>query len=200
MKNRRFFKIVQFIYLVLNLIFLSACSPINSVQPFDEKQAELILKNDYTTKAAQEKIEIALPNAEDWKKINVVKNKKNIMFVPVNENSDHWTQSIRTQSIAYLDEPKITAKKMVLNEIKEAYEHCKQVKAMVIKQTPSFVTYKLDLAYCDDSPNQIQIGKAFNGSDAVYTVFYSALVEHIPSTELQQMSQTIKRAQLVSAS
>ncbi|OGT42683.1 MAG: hypothetical protein A3F13_09475 [Gammaproteobacteria bacterium RIFCSPHIGHO2_12_FULL_40_19] len=121
------------------------------------------------------------------------------MFIPRDENVDSWKQSIRTQIIAYLDEPKISAKKMVLSEMRFAYNHCKQVKAMLIKQTASFVTYKLDMHHCDDQADQIQVGKIFNGVDAVYMVYYTALSNQTSSIQLQQMSEMIKATQLVKA-
>ena len=184
---------------LLMCLLLTACSPINSLQPFNQEQAALVLKSDYVTQPAQEKIEIALPDEENWKKINIVKNKKNLMFIPRDENVDSWKQSIRTQIIAYLDEPKISAKKMVLSEMRFAYNHCKQVKAMLIKQTASFVTYKLDMHHCDDQADQIQVGKIFNGVDAVYMVYYTALSNQTSSIQLQQMSEMIKTTQLVKA-
>ena len=184
---------------LLMCLLLSACSPINSLQPFNQEQAALVLKSDYVTQPAQEKIEIVLPDEDNWKKINIVKNKKNLMFIPRNENIDSWKQSIRTQIIAYLDEPKISAKKMVLSEMRFAYNHCKQVKAMLIKQTASFVTYKLDMHHCDEQADQIQVGKIFNGVDAVYMVYYTALSNQTSSIQLQQMSEMIKTTQLVKA-
>jgi len=176
---------------------MSACSPINSLQPFDQEQAALILKNDYVIQPAQEKIEITLPQEQDWKKVNLAESKRNIMLIPNNADVNHWDQSIRTQIIAYFDEPKITAKKMVLSEMKYAHEHCNQVKAMLIKQTKKFIIYKLDIANCPNQANQIQIGKTFNGIDAVYTLYYTALTDKVPITQLKQMSHMIKTAQLV---
>lgn len=176
-------------------LLLTACSPINSLQPFDQQQAELLLKNDSTIQPAEQKIEINLPQKETWQKTNMVKDKRNLMFIPANESEQHWTQSIRSEAISYSDEPKMTAKRMVLNEMKYASEHCK-VNAVLTKQTTTFITYKLDLRNCDNQADQIQIGKAFNGSDGVYLIYYTAISGEAASSQLEEMSVAVKSAEL----
>src|SRR3990167_318059 len=184
------------ISLLILCLMVSACSPINSLQPFDQQQAEMVLKNDYVIRPAAQKIELSLLQ-QDWEDDHPDKNKRNLMLFPRGESATRWTQSVQTEVVAYLDEPKITAKKMALNKMKYAYDHCRRVNAMIIKQTTTFVTYKVDMMNCDNQPNQIQIGKTFNGIDAVYTVYYSALSNQVSSSQLQEMAQMIKTARLV---
>src|SRR3990167_4617667 len=135
MKNLHF---PQKIYIFFLIALLAACSPINSLQPFDQQQAETILKNDYTTQPGAQKIELSLSQA-NWEDYHPNKDKRNLMLFPRGESEAQWTQSVQTEVVAYLDEPKITAKKMALNKMKYAYDHCRRVNAMIIKQTTTFV-------------------------------------------------------------
>jgi len=191
---------LRFNSLILLTILLLGCSPINSVQPFDQQQAAQILKNDYVTQPAKQKIALDLPGDQKWKSLQTDANKNNRLLLPENNSLANWQQSIRTSITGYLDEPKINAKKIVLREIKNAYQQCQRVNASVLKETANYLIYKIDMAGCEHQPNQIQIGKTFNGSDAVYTVYYSAQTNQIATAQLILMSHVIKKSQLVAAS
>lgn len=178
---------------------LAGCSEVNSVTPFDHKQAALILQQNYVSQPAEQMVKLDLPRNNQWKKIDLSFTNKGApaMLVPKNETEDHWTQSIRTKINAYINTPGITAKQVVQADLNHARENCKEASGAIISETRDSIVYQLNFANCANEKNQTQIGKAFNGKDAVYLVRYAAIDCKVQPTDVANMSRIIKQAQLV---
>jgi hypothetical protein len=84
--------ITKITYTLLILSSLSACSPVDSLKPFDQEQATNIIKQSYTTQPAKQMISIVLPQPQHWKRLNQMP----AMLIPANETKENWTESIQT--------------------------------------------------------------------------------------------------------
>lgn len=178
---------------------LSACSSVDSTKVFDQQQAANLLHQSRTTQPTQQMIKIALPDKHNWKRVDMSLGTVGtpIMLIPVNETTTNWNQSIRTKILPFISDKDATAYKFVRNEISNAKSDCKTAEATILSQTDESVFYSIHMNGCDDEKNQTRIGKAITGSDAVYSVYYSAVTGQVNDKQMNRYSQVIKTAQLV---
>lgn len=178
---------------------LTACSSVDSVQVFNQQQAAILLSHDHTMQPTRQMIKLPLANKHDWKKIDISYGTIGtpVMLIPTNETRDDWTQSYRTQIRGYRHSPGINAKKMAQQIMADAKQQCTQAAGEVIIDHPSFTEYKLKLSGCHEEQDQIQVGKAFNGSDAVYVVYYSAKTGRASNAEINKNAHAIRYAKLL---
>ena len=179
-----------------SLVCLSACSPVNSLTPFDQTQAALILQQNYTPKPAKQRISLALPAHSNWQRIDLSRGTVGtpIMLVPPSQTADEWHESIITAIRPYIFHPDITAKKYMEERIKLVKDHCQHVLVQSTANTEQTAVFELSVSNCDDAKDQTQLTKVFNGKDAVYILRYSVTGKtHVPAS----MSSAIKTATLV---
>lgn len=167
---------------------LSGCSSVNSLQPFNQRQAALMLQQNHIFHPSEQVIGIALPHITSWKRIDLSYNTVGtpFMYVPIGENRKVWTQSIRTQIRDYLRYPHINANRFFYDEMNYQKAYCASVTGNIIVQRSDYDLYQMTLSDCHNQPNQQQYGKIFNGKDAVYVVYYSWLSTVTPSLATQQ--------------
>lgn len=196
-------KIIQFVFLSCLLyyitFFLSACSPIDSLKPFDSKQIMVLLNEHHTKKPTQQMIQIDLPHPESWRKIDLswTGSGSPSMFVLSSESASDWTESIRTIMIPYADEPQLTPKKWLKAMQQHHNKHCKITTNTLQADDPNIIMFEFKMNDCDDRKAQMQIGKAFKGIDALYVVYYTVLINDINKKEINAMRNMIARAKLV---
>lgn len=172
--------------------FLSACSPIDSVRPFDQQQANVLLHEDHRTQPAKQMITLRLPNGQHWQKTG-----NPVMLFPYEENASNWHQRIDTKISGYKNTPGITASTFVKNEIDIAAQNCKHIRPEILEETSAALIYRLNAAGCVHDEDSKQIAKVFNGMDAVYLVRYSAIEGKTTPVQFDHMSRSIKTAQLI---
>lgn len=187
------------IFLFALPLTLSACSQVNSLEPFDNKQAAYVLQQNDTSTPTEQMIKLDLPHNNQWKKIDLSYQNKGapVILVPTQQNENNWTESIRTKINAYINTPGITAKQVVQADLNQARANCQEATGKILQETNNAIVYQLNFSNCKNEKNQTQIGKAFNGKDAVYVVRYTALSCRVVPADFGAMSQTIKSAQLV---
>jgi hypothetical protein len=183
---------------LLPCIFLFACADIDSVKPFDQQQAAMLLQQHTNFKPAANYIKISLPNKNNWQRIDLSFDKKGspVMLVPLQETTTTWTERIDTYITGYNENADVTAKQFSVNAIAKAHRICNNVSAQLLEQSTEYVIYRINSNYCSNHQATIQIAKAFNGSDAVYVVRYTALPS-IGEKQITAMTAVIKNAQLI---
>lgn len=184
---------------LFSFLLLTACSKINSVEPFDHKQVIILLQQHYTSQPAQQRIAITLPPHSLWKTVNKTQglSRSPLMLVPQNENEINWTQAIQTKISGHKNTPHLTPKSFVQEEINALRRACSQIKILSFIETSTYVFYALDKERCKNSTVEKQAAKAFKGKDAVYFVSYSAKKDHVSVKEINKMSRAIETAMLV---
>lgn len=185
---------------IIGLSFmLAGCSPIDSLKPFDTEQADILLREQAITKPAQHRIAINLPNRNIWKAVDLSRNKQGspLLLIPRYSDTTHWDESIRTFISPYRTYPDMTAKQLWQERVKEAQTRCDQVTSQPLLVTKQSVYYVLKATHCHGEKNTVVYGKAFDGSDAVYLVYYTADVARVTPTEIARLANTIRQASLV---
>lgn len=162
--------------LALSLV-LASCSDVDSVRPFDKKQAAVYLKQNRIFKPTQQMIALALPNRQEWQRIDVSLQTVGtpIMLIPKNETQLHWTQSIRTQIRSDERYPSLTADTFISAEAAEEKQFCQLVDGKLLARNKNATLFSLTLKHCSDKPDQQQFGKILKGDDALYMVYYTWL-------------------------
>lgn len=180
-------------------ISLTACSPIDSVHPFDNQQAANLIKEWYVKKPAQQRISIALKDKHNWKRIDLSLHTQGspIMLIPLDQTASHWNESIRTDLRPYSTHPDMTASQYVTARFTVSQSDCKHNQTKLISTTKEYVIYSIVSDTCKSTPNFLEVGKAFNGRDAIYVVYYTALNNQISSAEINERSRLVEKAQLV---
>lgn len=178
---------------------LSACSPVNSLKPFDQQQAALVLQQNYNPQPAKERIKLALPKNKPWQRIDLSLGTLGtpIMLVPPGQTDHHWNESFISEIRPYLFHPNITAEKYMRERIESVKNDCSQVNIQTSEYTKQTATFTLQLLGCHYLPDQTQVTKAFTGIDAVYVVRYAALTNTVKPSTMITMTQVIKTATLV---
>ncbi len=185
-------------FLLAATTFLSACSPINSLEPFNDKQAARLIQENNTALPARQMISIKLPHEQKWRKVIIPQVVGNVaMMFRAGENSEHWRENIKTMMVSQRKEPTITAEKLVRMEFANAAQNCQQTRPEIISQTSEDVVFQLEMDACRDQPDMKEFGKVFNGIDGVYVVWYSAVTAHVSQAQFSRMSQIIAAAQLL---
>lgn len=137
-----------------------------------------------------------------WKIVKQSNDPNTVMMMtmmPNDQNPSNWKEGIRTTTTLYTNKPGITAEKFVQNEVSRAQKYCSQVNASVLSQTSQATIYQLNIASCSGNfPDQMIIGKAFNGTDGVYAARYSAKTGQVSDSEVDAMTEVIKSSRLVS--
>lgn len=175
---------------------VTACSPVDSVRPFNQEQAAFLLKENHTFKPSQQLISMTIPHKQAWQRIDVSYQTVGtpIMYVPLTESKNHWTESIRTQIRSYERYPHINATNYFYEEMDLERQYCTYVEGKIILRNANYDLYQLTLANCSNKPDQHHFGKIFNGKDAVYAVYYSWLPM---VTHIDEMKQAIVDARLI---
>jgi hypothetical protein len=178
--------------------FLCACAPVDSTKVFDEHQAAILLNEHLNTEPAAENIALYLPNSSNWQRIDLSLLGKGspIMLIPRGQSKNDWQESIRTYIRAYINEPDMTAQEFMLHDWQYFKSRCQKVSTQILSTTENSVLYRNELKSCKIEPDQIRITKAFNGSDAVYAVYYAATPVILP-TRIRLMESVIAQAELV---
>lgn len=193
-KNR-----LSIFYSLLALTALTACSPINSVQPFDQKQAAILLRQFYKAKPSQQMMALKLPDHPTWKKVNSAQETLGapLTLIPTTDQPNDWHERIESKVIGYIQAPHIHMEEVVKNNIKDAKKHCNKVNDAILARTTTHIIFTLDLSDCRDLKNQKQIGKVLAGKDGIYIVRYSAVTGEVAKTRYNQIAYAIKNAKLV---
>ncbi len=191
----------KFFYATSSLFtfFLLGCSPVDSLKPFDQTQAARVLQQHYTPIPTQQAIIFTLPQKDRWKKIDLSINGSDapIMLTPINENETNWTESIRTYIIGYHNVPYATPLSLIQKQIENVKSDCTVKNVIIDTQNAQHAFYQMQLCNCVDEQDQIQFGKALRGNDAVYMIYYSAVIDKVSSSEIEKMKQAVKSAILV---
>lgn len=179
--------------------FMTACSPVNSVEPFDQKQAETLLREHYTSARSEQMVALVLPQKNRWKKVDLSLEQKGapVMLVPRYENTEHWSESIRTFILSNQNRPDATPKMAGQKQIENSRSTCQACYGGLINASDNSALYELHLSHCDDHQQEIQYGKTIKGKDAIYTVYYSADPAVISPNQLRRMQHAIQSAYLI---
>lgn len=185
--------------LVVPLYFsLMACSPVNSIHPFDDEEAAILIKSNMVAKPTQQMVVLQFPRGEHWKKLpDPLGTGSMVVLFPQNENPAAWNEKIQTKISGFIYKPNLTVKTFAQMEMDQAEKNCFHVNDAIITQTPQSMFYRVDVSDCENNKNQTQFGKIFKGIDAIYLVRYSAIMGKVSKTQMMAMSQTIKNAELV---
>lgn len=187
-------------HLVGFCLFLSACSSVDSVRIFDQQQAEYLIHQNRTSQPTQQRIKISLPKKSEWKKIDLSFGVLGapVMLVPQNETRTNWSQSIRSNISPLIHSHHVTTIQFVQNKLFAAKQDCQKIEIIHLQQIAESVIYRINKMNCYEDKNQLQIGKAFKGRDAIYLVYYSAIDGKVNREQIHQLSQVIETARLVS--
>lgn len=182
---------IKFLVGVIFSILLAACSSIDSTRPFDEEQAARLIRQDCYVRPARQRIAIRLPSKDKWQRIDLSRGTVGspVMFIPRCESEACWTESVRTEFLSYETDYNAMPMKLI-DQVAQGNLACKNVKPMVLSQSHSAVIYRLQ---CD---KQVQYGKAFNGKDAVYMVYYTADTGAVNTSQISRMQHAIAVAEL----
>lgn len=177
--------------------FFTACSPINSVQPFDASQAEALLDQGSLPRPAKQMVALNLPRQQAWQKTNEFNDRLSspVMLIPVNQSVVSWQESVKTRSRFY--GTNFTTKNVLQNQIADTKTHCQVVQEKILTHTAQAMTYRLTNQQCDNQNAMIQVGKIFNGADAMYLIYYSANPDQVTPKQIALMTQVIANARLV---
>ena len=180
---------------------LTACSPVDSTQPFDNQQAANLLKQHANVSPTKQMIALHLPNKRDWRRIDVSYGTLGtpLMLIPNNEDQQNWSESFRTRISDYVNHPGMTPAGFAEQQISYAKDHCAMANGSITQATKEYVIYQLEMSGCQEEKNQMQIGKALKGSDAVYLVDYSATTG-ISKTHFDRIAQVVRSAVLIQMS
>lgn len=191
--------IIRFTLTFASISLLCACSTVDSLKPFDHEQAAHILKQNYVSKPTRQAIVLHLPNKKHWQRIDVSYKTIGtpIMLIPYDEDRNHWHESIRSSLANYIVNPNMTPEQFVAKRIKHAKTHCSVANATILKSSTQMVAYQLVMKQCDHEPDQLQIGKAMSGADAIYHVYYSVLASPTAEMALRNHAGIIESARLV---
>ena len=193
---------MRYFYRIICLIALSsqiACSPVNTIQVFDQQQAAILLNEHMNTKPTAQRIALHLPKKSHWRRLDMslIGKGSPIMLVPQDQTEQNWQESIRTYIRSYTNEPDMTAQEFMLNDWQDLKAHCKRVATNIIESDRDTILYRSKLSGCKLEHDQIRITRVFNGEDAVYAVYYSALPNAATSSHLALMEAVIANTQLV---
>ncbi len=175
--------VISFIF----ILFLSACSSVNSVAPFNHEQADKLIKQHDKQIPAKERVQITLPHA-----FKQVKENSHYFFIPSNESINNWHEQLHTSTIAYQHYANQSKESMMRERIEALKEHCK-VDDQIIEKTSSTLTYEATI--CCENKREQMIVKLFQGVDAVYILSYRA--RNVNEREFKQMRLAIKTSSLV---
>lgn len=178
---------MRIVIIFIFMLFLFACSSVNSVTPFDHEQADKLIKQHDKHIPAKERVQITLPRA-----FKQIKENSQYFFIPRNESLNNWHEQLQTSTIAYQPYA-IPAKESIMREKIELLKtHCK-VDYQVIEKTSRTLIYEATMC-CHDKQEQMLV-KLFQGVDAVYIISYRA--HDVSEKEFKQMRLAIKRSSLV---
>lgn len=169
------------------ILWVTACSPIDSVSVFDDCQASLLIHKSMHRVRAKQSVAVKIP--KQWSHVEG----QPTYLVPRGPNP--WHESINTNAAAYCNNIGITPYKFLQREIEVANEHCKTVTVDIIPDRDA-LRYRLIQCDCDfPSRDQWQMNKIFAGGDAIYQIRYAADL-CIPKARQIEMSTVIKTAHL----
>lgn len=180
-------------------IILSACSPVDSMRPFDNQQAANLLKQHLNVVPTKQMIALNLPNKHHWQRFDVSYGTVGtpIMLIPTTENPQNWTESFRTRISDDNTHPGVTPLQFAQQQINDAKAHCVYANGDIVQENKEYAIYQLNMSDCQEEKNLMQIGKAIKGIDAVYLVDYSATA-NISKSHFEQMARAVRSATLVS--
>lgn len=153
------------------IALLTACSGINSVAPFDQEQAKILLKQSAIPMPAQQGMVIS-PRP-----------------------SPRIRDLINTELVGYNMEPTATANAIAKKTFNDAAHDCKELTPRIISATRDVVLYQYTALACKNDRAEFLIGKAINGDDGVYVVTFSG--NHLDPADIKQGSAIIQSAKLV---
>jgi hypothetical protein len=183
-----------------NSLFLFGCADMGqSIHNFKQNRENNLLQQYGAMKPAQQTVFFKFPNEKPWKKVDqsITNEGMSMTFVHNNENMSNWTESLRTITVPYHKMPGITAKKLVQIEMNHAKKFCQRSSSHIVSETSKSIIYTINVSGCPGEENQSQIGKAFNGIDAVYAVRYSAMTGKVADSEFNMVANVIKKSELI---
>lgn len=184
------------ISLLLSSFVLSACSPVDSVRPFDAEQAENLLREHIQIYPANQHIYLSLPPQEKWQRLQN-NEAHEVLLVPKMPHSPELHESLKAKAISYKMAPHLTAKKLILSETTQEKDICQIGNINMLHESSHSITYERHFTHCTNGKERWQIGKAFNGKDAVYWVSYQANETSHSATVWQKGTRIIYSAHLV---
>jgi hypothetical protein len=187
--------------LSLLALLLTSCSSVDSVKPFNHRQAALLLQQHYNFHPSQQMIAISLPKNQTWQRIDLSENTVGtpIMLVPAGQTRKHWDQSIQTQIADYRYHPELTRDSFIRKQVADMREYCSVVNARLEVVAKDYSLYSLTKTGCTNSKDIRQISKVLDGRDAFYQVSYKAAF-NIPTQQFTLMSHVVREATLVNNS
>lgn len=171
------------------LLFLSACSPVNTVQEFDQQQAAILLQQRGATRPAKQMFMISLPAKTSWQQTNYspFEDGAFVVLLPAGQNPIHWTESIQGRMLPYDAFPDVTAPRYFQDEIHFVQKHCQQMNYHLLQQTATFVYAQIQASTCDNQKDFWQVSKIVNGQDGVYVLRY---ISRLPLTKNKEESMS----------
>lgn len=182
---------------VLGCLFLYGCSDYLG----NSNQLHVVKKETDGPFTPQQTVAMSLPKCQrDWHTIHtyVFHDGSVTMIAPDAQTKENWSESIRSTTILYRDQPGVTADRLIQEQVHDAVADCRDVHTRILQRTREYVIYRAESSNCAIlQGEQVHYGKAFNGSDGVYGVLYSAKVGQVPQNRINYMAGVIKCSRLI---
>ena len=177
---------------------LSSCSSVNSVAPLDQQQIANLLDENSVSFHAKEKIAFDLPQPSYWQKLDLSSNHRGtpVAYIPRHENLGNWSERINTYIGSYALQPNLTLAQTIQMIAKRASNHCEHADTETFDETKSSMMYRINMTNCEQHENQVEIGKAMKGTDAIYILRYTAVMSRVSSKRVDEMHAVIQNAKL----
>lgn len=185
--------------IVFFTVLMAGCSPVNSLTPFDHEQASIVLQQRGASKPSRQMFHYNLPDSQGWNKTTYIQPDLGsfVLLVPTGQQAWDWREAIQARIVPDTVDPTLTAAQLTQQQQQLALRHCTQSNMRILRQSANEVLYQLNKSGCDNSPNQQEIGKVFNGANGVYFIRYIINDHAISEKRRQQMSDVIQSTTLV---
>ena len=118
-------------------------------------------------------------------------------MIPQDQSRANWCESIEKNVIFFSHLPNLTMVQAYQLAVSVAQKSCQKVDTKIIQQTPTSLFYQLNVVGCGSDGDQGQYGKIFHGTDAIYSVRYSAMANQVSDMEVTNMRQSIQSSSLM---
>ncbi len=183
---------------LLGCLFLFGCTEFAGN---NSQQLHVVKKEAEGLSTPEQTVSMNLPKSQrDWHTINqyVMNGGSVTMLAPEPQTKENYNEAIRSTVVLYKDAPGINADKLLQLQVQDAIADCRDVATKVLAKTPEYVLYRAETTNCAIMENkQIHYGKAFNGTDGVYGVLYSAKVREVSKKRIHYMAGVIKSSRLI---
>jgi hypothetical protein len=177
---------------LLVMMLLTGCAKINSLAPFDAQQARLLLNADAQTTRTRQGIVFSLP-ATGWEKVTAQgQNTTQLRFV-----RRSGFAAIKTTLFSASQFPLLSMQDVISARFAAARTACRGATLEKLVQQVRFIVYRINYEACAATADHVEIGKVFRGEEAIYLIYYSALLGETTLTERDRMQRVIARSELV---